>query len=123
MGYAAPVLSRIESGEREATADFVVALAVAMDLPIDETLHQAGLIPESALKLKLKGVMYDAKTALEIGRLLHQLEDSDERAWVVDAIRALVRSAVERRGAHSGVRKTRRRDGPDTHPDVASGRP
>jgi len=98
MPWAQSEVSRIESAQKEPTADFVVAFAEAMEIPVTEALLAAGLITDEAYQRveNSKGVLDDAKDALELVRLLGSIEDDDEREAAIQDIRALLRVRAER---------------------------
>jgi transcriptional regulator with XRE-family HTH domain len=107
MGFARSMVSRVESGDREPTADFVVAFAVALGLDIDETLVVSGLIPADFLAARKDGVLGDAKEAFEIARLLNAIPDDDERENAIADIRALLHARASRLAARQAHRPDR----------------
>lgn len=111
IGFDRSVISRIESGEKVATADFAVAIAIAFELPADEVLYQAGLLPESALGLRIQGALSDPKTLIEINRLLDQINDTDDRERAIGTIRAVIQAAIDHDKAHNPKAAPKHRTG------------
>lgn len=91
-------ISRVEKGEKKVTSDYVIKVAMVLQLPVNDALLQAGIItPEAyALTIRYKGVIRNAKTAIEIDRLASTISDDTERENSLQAALAVVRVAAER---------------------------
>jgi len=101
MGVDKSLVSRVESGQKEPTEGFAVALAHALEIDVREALLRAGYpIHDDILGVN------NAQTALEITRLLYAINDDDERDAAISDIRALLsarRARLDARKAKRGA--------------------
>lgn len=97
------LVSRVESGNIEPTADFVVSFATALGVDVRESLLKAGYLTSDQV---IRG-LGDAKVALEIIRLVSSIQDEDERDDAIADIRALLKARAARLEARKTKRGTR----------------
>lgn len=92
MHYDRSEVSKVEAGLKEATTNFVVAFAAAVEADVREALIRAGYpVHDSSFN-----EVSDAKAALEIVRLLYAIDDDDERDAAIGDIRALLKARKAR---------------------------
>ncbi|MFZ4773953.1 MAG: helix-turn-helix domain-containing protein [Terrimicrobiaceae bacterium] len=89
MAWAQSELSRVESGQKEPTADFVVVMAYALEIDVRDALVQAGK-PVHEISFKETN-----PAALETDRLLSQIPDATERARTMNTVRAVIQTAIQ----------------------------
>jgi transcriptional regulator with XRE-family HTH domain len=115
IGYDSSYVSRIESNQREPTADFAVAIAYAAEVDVREVLTAAGFRIHT--DRALEGVLSNGKAALEIGRALAAIDDEEERSDAVVDILAIIRCRARRvaerarRAGDAGNRRPGRQTG------------
>ncbi len=94
MQFGRSMVNRVESRERPASADYVIAFALAMEIGIEETLLAAGLIPKEAIDNERFKGLTDVKAALQIGWLFDQFQDPIERGKTLNIVQSVIKTAV-----------------------------
>lgn len=95
MTFGRSMVNRVESRERPASADYVIAFAVAMGIPVAEALYRAGVIPEYAVNTAELGTPQDLKVVLELDRLLSLIPVELDRAKTMNTVRAVIKAAIQ----------------------------
>jgi transcriptional regulator with XRE-family HTH domain len=113
MKFDQAQVSRVESGQKAPTADFVVAFAAAVEADVREALLMAGY-PVHGNSFK---ELTDEKTALEIVRLLAEFPDEERDDALADT-RMLLKARAERIKA----RKAKPGSGPNAARSKPAGR-